>query len=753
MFVFYIIYLKKVGRFMKKKILSLVLAVLTALSAVTIFTSVASAADVTPGDLCSMDFETDPATAGWTSVDNDGDGYNWILASGGYNGSICIGSKSYINEGYIKLDTDNWLFSPPISIPSCGAVISWYDYSFDEDYPDAYTVYVGETATASVYDKDSNPTGMKVLHEERFASTSLDWENVTAELSAAEYGGKTVYIAFRHKQFDGLAMGIDHFTATSKEASSYYHFNFDSDPTTKGWINMDVDGDGNIWNWLPDQNRMQSVSWSEATKTLDPDNWLLSPKITIPAGGAEISWDVVSGSGSYSDHYGVFISSTTDPKDAVQIYDGTAPLKGSADTQRSVIVPKDWNGKDCYIVFRHFQSRDKWSFSIGDFKVSKPSFPITNDRPQNNSQSNNGYLVIDNLSAAEGETVTVTVVPNNNCKLEDNSLKVTFNDGVSDQTIYPTASQTEGKYTFTMPPYAVTVTAVFKPLHTHNLVKVNGQTATESTAGHKDYYECKDIDDACHKYFEDATGLVPIEDLATWKTQSGKGYIPSGNEITAAKTAAKAALDAENAKDPLIDDSVLVNGKSAIDRANTIEEIDEQRFYALMLIGMQQSMELSTAKQQAEQALDNEEALEPLESKSSVLEGKSNIGNASTKAEVASAKNDAINKIQSEQPSRLAAAKTAAKAALDAEYAKNPIKDEAALNNAKAEIDNATNLEAIENAKTKGVESIVSAKCPKCGNVHEDNLLGKVKCVAVRTVQVIVKAVKTVVNAIKKLFK
>ena len=74
-----------------------------------------------------------------------------------------------------------------------------------------------------------------------------------------------------------------------------------------------------------------------------------------------------------------------------------------------------------------------------------------------------------------------------------------------------------GDYTFQMPEYPVTVTATFEeaPEHIHNLVMVAGQAATEDAAGWKDYYECKDRDDACHEYFEDADGIVPIEDLTT----------------------------------------------------------------------------------------------------------------------------------------------------------------------------------------------------------------------------------------------
>ena len=81
-----------------------------------------------------------------------------------------------------------------------------------------------------------------------------------------------------------------------------------------------------------------------------------------------------------------------------------------------------------------------------------------------------------------------------------------------------------------------------KVTHTHNPVLVNGQAATETAAGWRDYYECKDSADACHKYFEDATCKVEITNLDAWKSQTGNGYIA-----------------------PLVHSIAPVNGKNATD--------------------------------------------------------------------------------------------------------------------------------------------------------------------------------------------
>lgn len=74
--------------------------------------------------------------------------------------------------------------------------------------------------------------------------------------------------------------------------------------------------------------------------------------------------------------------------------------------------------------------------------------------------------------------------------------------------------------------YKTTVTVkVIAPHTIHNLVKNDGQAPTETAPGWKDYYECKDIEGACGKLFEDEAGETPIENLDAWKAEGGNGYL------------------------------------------------------------------------------------------------------------------------------------------------------------------------------------------------------------------------------------
>ncbi|MDY5872222.1 MAG: hypothetical protein SPJ57_03230, partial [Candidatus Methanomethylophilaceae archaeon] len=63
-----------------------------------------------------------------------------------------------------------------------------------------------------------------------------------------------------------------------------------------------------------------------------------------------------------------------------------------------------------------------------------------------------------------------------------------------------------------------TVDAEVIPALGHDVTKIDGQAATCTDAGWKDYYECSN----CKEYFADADATVEIADLAAWKVGDGK---------------------------------------------------------------------------------------------------------------------------------------------------------------------------------------------------------------------------------------
>ena len=101
-----------------------------------------------PGDTFFLDFDNSQMPAGWTTIDADGDGYNWVLGSNtggiylndgasltgaGHNASadlICSGSYSNI---FGALYPDNYLVSPQVNLVA-GSVFSFWACGQDASY-------------------------------------------------------------------------------------------------------------------------------------------------------------------------------------------------------------------------------------------------------------------------------------------------------------------------------------------------------------------------------------------------------------------------------------------------------------------------------------------------------------------------------------------------------------------------------------------------------------------------------------------
>ncbi|MCQ2314452.1 MAG: choice-of-anchor J domain-containing protein [Bacteroidales bacterium] len=145
------------------------------------------------------------------------------------------------------------------------------------------------------------------------------------------------------------------------------------------WSNLDEDGDGHVWELAAGRTGMgaKSVSWenSYGKASYDPDNWLISPEVTIPAtagqeNSVQLSWYVQAGANSYPDHYGVYISTTGDqPADfTTLVYEGTQ--LSTLWTQLSVDI-NDYIGQTIRIAFRHYDSYDRWHFVIDDIAIQE----------------------------------------------------------------------------------------------------------------------------------------------------------------------------------------------------------------------------------------------------------------------------------------------------------------------------------------------------------------------------------------------
>ncbi|MBP9995167.1 MAG: choice-of-anchor J domain-containing protein, partial [bacterium] len=164
------------------------------------------------GDEFTEEFETGAIPTGWTTIDADGDGFNWTPASvlmAGYlipahGGADCITSQSYSSSAG-ALTPDNYLVSPKVKITT-GSEFSFWACAQDPDYAsEHYGVAISTTtATAGAFTTIAEWT--MTAKEEAGAGAYMsrdgkgtregNWYQKTVDLSS--YAGQEVYIAIRH---------------------------------------------------------------------------------------------------------------------------------------------------------------------------------------------------------------------------------------------------------------------------------------------------------------------------------------------------------------------------------------------------------------------------------------------------------------------------------------------------------------------------------------------------------------------------
>ena len=435
----------------------------------------------------SFDFESDFIAAGWTNIDANGDGQDWITATNiygaegwGVEGSRCAISQSY-DSNLGAFNADNWLFSPAITIPEGGATVSWYEQSQDVSYPDFYEVYVSETNTSTDTSKMT-----KIFS----GIAANPWNQRSVELEAAECAGKTVYIAFRHKEYDEFYLEIDNFAA---EAVAPVHTHAFTYTANNGKITATcVDGCDKGYDTNP-----LTLTLTAPTSLVYDGN----AKAFTFADGEAAAW-----TGAGLELPTIYYYEKKD----YPFYMGidSAPTDAGGDYMVEITV----NKKAAQIYF----TIDKATPYI---KTNPEPTDIVYGKKLSDSTLVGGYVQISSADSSEVGGLFEWTNPDTAPGIDDSEVTlydVTFTP--ADTNNYNTVS------------CKITI----KVTHTHNLIKVTGQAATETAAGFKDYYECE-----CGDLFEDATGLIPIENLDDWKAQGGSGYIPSGKEIKAARDAAK----------------------------------------------------------------------------------------------------------------------------------------------------------------------------------------------------------------------
>lgn len=226
-----------------------------------------------------------------------------------------------------------------------------------------------------------------------------------------------------------------------------YTMGFETTDPINCWTFVDSDGDGYGWTneFLVGEDYahggeyfMASASYVNDVGALQPDNWMISPAIVVPASGLTLSWYAAAQDADYPDeYYAVYVSttgsSTTDFTTAV--YQGI--VEGATYTQKTVYLDA-YAGQTVHIAFRHFNVTDQYWLKIDDISLtaaSGPSYTITtavNDNTMGTVTGGGSY--------PQGTSVTLNATPNSGYRF------VQWQDGI---TTNPRTITVTGNATYT----------------------------------------------------------------------------------------------------------------------------------------------------------------------------------------------------------------------------------------------------------------------------------------------------------------
>lgn len=361
----------------------------------------------------TVDFNDGILPEGWTTIDADGYGYNWVLdteaesaygynqSNAGLNGSHMILSGSY-HKTAGALHPDNYLVSPKVTLRS-GSTFSFWAGAQDYNYPaEHFGVCVSDNGTSDwtmVQEwtmEAKGASGDKGFGRDGNTRDQGRWYYFSVDLSA--YAGRK-YIAIRHFDCsDQFFLNVDNIRLGDPEPGTSFSQNFNNSVLPEGWTTIDADGDG--YNWVLTNQMaaygysnnndghygtvgMTSGSYHGSAGALTPDNYLVTPKVNLVQGSTFSFWACAQDADYPAEHFGVYVSDNgTDGWMVVQEWTMTA--KGASGNKGN---GRDGNTRDIgnwyqytvdlsayagekYIAIRHFNCSDEFFLEVDDILLT-----------------------------------------------------------------------------------------------------------------------------------------------------------------------------------------------------------------------------------------------------------------------------------------------------------------------------------------------------------------------------------------------
>lgn len=161
-----------------------------------------------------------------------------------------------------------------------------------------------------------------------------------------------------------------------------YAFDFENDYVEGRLVNWDViDADGDSYNWMlspigegygrnGSDGVLMSYSYSNYSGALNPDNYLVSPKLSITSSNHYVAFYAAALDEAYpADHFGLAVSTTgTNVTDFTMVQEWTMTAKQGNWYEYTVNL-NNYVGQEVYIAIRHFNSQDNFCLCLDDVFV------------------------------------------------------------------------------------------------------------------------------------------------------------------------------------------------------------------------------------------------------------------------------------------------------------------------------------------------------------------------------------------------
>ena len=195
------------------------------------------------------------------------------------------------------------------------------------------------------------------------------------------------------------------------QVATIFSENFEGGVLPAGWQNIDSDGDGNTWfpssiayiEGHESSDAFMSRSKLNMATVLTPDNWLVTPEITL-MGNCTLHFWRQAGGWPGGEHFGVFVSTTsaTDLTSFSSVFEETAPQDNQW-YERTVDL-SDYAGQTVYIAFRHYNCSGKFAIILDDITITSSGVSSLITAVPSALQ----FLNIPTGTTSASQTVTVT---------------------------------------------------------------------------------------------------------------------------------------------------------------------------------------------------------------------------------------------------------------------------------------------------------------------------------------------------------